>query len=60
MSKHMSLIPCSTRVAYRAQVVESMAFFLDDMDRIMAKNYLATAQDMLHVRIRSSGVLVDK
>jgi G-protein alpha subunit len=42
------------------QVVESMAFFLDDMDRIMAKGYAATEQDMLHVRIRSSGIVVDR
>ena len=40
------------------QVIESMKYFLDGMSRIMQPQYIATPQDILHVRIRSSGVCV--
>ncbi|CAM9099369.1 unnamed protein product [Phaeothamnion confervicola] len=42
------------------QVIESMRFFLENIDRIMASGYSATPQDILHVRIRSSGIVVDR
>ncbi|CAM9696386.1 unnamed protein product [Ascophyllum nodosum] len=42
------------------QVIESMKYFLDGMSRIMQPQYIATPQDILHVRIRSSGIVVDK
>ena len=37
------------------QVIESMKYFLDGMARIMQPQYVATPQDILHIRIRSSG-----
>lgn len=37
------------------QVIESMKYFLDRMSRIMQPEYVATPQDILHIRIRSSG-----
>ncbi len=39
------------------QVIESMKYFLDGMPRIMQPRYVATPQDILHIRIRSSGAL---
>lgn len=42
------------------QVIESMKYFLDGMARIMQPQYVATPQDILHIRIRSSGIVVDK
>ncbi|CAM9683036.1 unnamed protein product [Scytosiphon promiscuus] len=42
------------------QVIESMKYFLDSMSRIMQPEYVATPQDILHIRIRSSGIVVDK
>ncbi|KAG5179017.1 guanine nucleotide binding protein, alpha subunit [Tribonema minus] len=42
------------------QIVDSMSYFFNDLDRISAPGYAATAQDMLHVRIRSSGIVVDR
>lgn len=42
------------------QVIESMKYFLDGMPRIMQPRYVATPQDILHIRIRSSGIVVDK
>ncbi|CAM9307118.1 unnamed protein product, partial [Ectocarpus fasciculatus] len=42
------------------QVIESMKYFLDGMSRIMQPQYVATPQDILHIRIRSSGIVVDK
>lgn len=43
-----------------AQIVESMSYFLNQIDRIAADDYVADINDMLHVRIRSSGVVVDR
>lgn len=38
-----------------AQVIESMKYFLDSMPRIMKPDFVASSQDILHIRIRSSG-----
>ncbi|CAM9287221.1 unnamed protein product [Pylaiella littoralis] len=42
------------------QVIESMKYFLDGMARIMEPEYVATPQDILHIRVRTSGIVVDK
>ncbi|KAG5187076.1 GPA1, alpha subunit of a heterotrimeric G protein [Tribonema minus] len=42
------------------QIVESMSYYLDSIDRISAPDYVADINDVLHVRIRSSGVVVDR
>lgn len=39
------------------QVIESMKYFLEAIPRIMEPGYVATPQDILHIRIRSSGKL---
>jgi len=42
------------------QIVESMKFYFDDIDRIMSSEYLATQQDMLYARVRTSGIVEEK
>jgi GTPase SAR1 family protein len=39
------------------QVVDSMKFFFTEIDRIMKADYLATADDFLFTRVRTSGVV---
>lgn len=38
------------------QITESIKYFMDSMDRVMDVNYLATANDHLYVRVRTTGV----
>lgn len=42
------------------QIVESVQFYFNDMDRIMADGYLATQQDLLYARVRTSGIVEEK
>mmetsp|Transcript_11054 Transcript_11054/g.16482 ORF Transcript_11054/g.16482 Transcript_11054/m.16482 type:complete len:355 (-) Transcript_11054:140-1204(-) len=42
------------------QIVESIKYFLDIIDRIMQPNYLATPQDMLFTRVRTTGIVTDR
>lgn len=42
------------------QVVESVKFYFEDIDRIMQDNYLATQQDLLYARVRTSGIVEEK
>lgn len=42
------------------QVVESVKFYFNDMDRIMDDSYLATQQDLLYARVRTSGIVEEK
>ncbi|CAM9560498.1 unnamed protein product [Chrysoparadoxa australica] len=41
------------------QIVDSMAYFFENIDSIMQTNYMASPQDILHVRIRSTGIVTD-
>jgi len=42
------------------QIVESVKFYFDDIDRIMDSNYMATQQDLLYARVRTSGIVEEK
>lgn len=42
------------------QIVESVQFYFDDIDRIMAEDYQATEQDLLYARVRTSGIVEEK
>lgn len=42
------------------QIVESIKFYFNDLDRIMADDYLASQQDLLYARVRTSGIVEEK
>lgn len=42
------------------QIVESVSYYFDAIDRIMAADYLASQQDMLLSRVRTSGIVEEK
>eukprot|EP00520_Triparma_pacifica_P015302 CAMPEP_0118643298 /NCGR_PEP_ID=MMETSP0785-20121206/6317_1 /TAXON_ID=91992 /ORGANISM="Bolidomonas pacifica, Strain CCMP 1866" /LENGTH=365 /DNA_ID=CAMNT_0006534953 /DNA_START=16 /DNA_END=1113 /DNA_ORIENTATION=- len=42
------------------QIVESVKAYFREMDRIMADDYVATQQDMLLARVRTSGIVTEK
>ncbi|OQR87219.1 G-protein alpha subunit 1 [Achlya hypogyna] len=42
------------------QIVESVKFYFQDIDRIMSDEYTATQQDMLYARVRTSGIVEEK
>lgn len=42
------------------QVTDSLAWFVMHLDRISAKDYIPNEQDMLHVRVRTSGIIEEK
>ena len=42
------------------QIVESVKAYFKDIDRIMADDYVATQQDMLLARVRTSGIVTEK
>jgi len=42
------------------QIVESVQFYFNDLDRIMADDYLSTQQDLLYARVRTSGIVEEK
>ncbi len=42
------------------QIVESVKYYFNEIDRIMKKGYVATQQDMLLARVRTSGIVIEK
>jgi GTPase SAR1 family protein len=50
---------CWTRRA-EFQIVESVKAYFKDIHRIMADDYVATQQDMLLARVRTSGIVTEK
>ncbi|KAF0694102.1 Aste57867_14988 [Aphanomyces stellatus] len=42
------------------QIVESVKFYFNDIDRIMKDDYMVTQQDMLYARVRTSGIVEEK
>mmetsp|Transcript_7152 Transcript_7152/g.14882 ORF Transcript_7152/g.14882 Transcript_7152/m.14882 type:complete len:362 (+) Transcript_7152:77-1162(+) len=42
------------------QIVESVKAYFREIDRIMADDYVATQQDMLLARVRTSGIVTEK
>ena len=42
------------------QIVESVKYYFNEIDRIMQNNYVATQQDMLLARVRTSGIVTEK
>jgi len=48
----------SRRAEY--QIVESVKYYFDDIDRIMDENYMANQQDLLFARVRTSGIVEEK
>ncbi|KAL7693361.1 putative G protein alpha subunit, helical insertion [Plasmopara halstedii] len=39
------------------QIIESVKYYFNDLDRIMRDDYAATQQDMLYARVRTSGIV---
>jgi len=42
------------------QIIESVKYYFNEIDRIMADDYVATQQDMLLARVRTSGLVTEK
>jgi GTPase SAR1 family protein len=42
------------------QIVESVKYYFNEIDRIMQPGYIATQQDMLLARVRKSGIVTEK
>lgn len=42
------------------QIVESVKYYFNEIDRIMKDGYIATQQDMLLARVRTSGIVTEK
>jgi len=42
------------------QIVESVKYYFNEIDRIMQDDYIATQQDMLMARVRTSGIVTEK
>jgi len=42
------------------QIVDSVKYYFNEIDRIMQDNYVASQQDMLLARVRTSGVVTEK
>lgn len=42
------------------QIVESVKYYFNEIDRIMLDNYVANQQDMLLARVRTSGIVTEK
>ncbi len=42
------------------QIVESVKFYFDKLDEIMKPGYVATQQDMLYTRVRTSGIVTER
>ncbi len=42
------------------QIVESVKYYFDKLDEIMKPEYLATRQDMLYTRVRTSGIVTER
>jgi hypothetical protein len=41
-------------------IVESVKYYFNEIDRIMGDDYIATQQDMLLARVRTSGIVTEK
>lgn len=42
------------------QIVESVKYYFNEIERIMTEDYVATQQDMLLARVRTSGIVTEK
>jgi GTPase SAR1 family protein len=42
------------------QIIESVKYYFNEIDRIMLDDYVATQQDMLLARVRTSGIVTEK
>lgn len=42
------------------QIVESVKYYFNEIDRIMKDDYVATQQDLLLARVRTSGIVTEK
>eukprot|EP00612_Vaucheria_litorea_P001169 CAMPEP_0171456556 /NCGR_PEP_ID=MMETSP0945-20130129/2992_1 /TAXON_ID=109269 /ORGANISM="Vaucheria litorea, Strain CCMP2940" /LENGTH=139 /DNA_ID=CAMNT_0011981997 /DNA_START=197 /DNA_END=613 /DNA_ORIENTATION=+ len=42
------------------QIIESFAYFMENIDRIAQPDFEANLQDVLHVRVKTSGIMVDR
>lgn len=42
------------------QIVESVKYYFNEIDRIMKEDYVASQQDMLLARVRTSGIVTEK
>ncbi|CAN0470988.1 unnamed protein product [Ascophyllum nodosum] len=42
------------------QIVESVKFYFNEMDRIMQDDFMATQQDILYSRVRTSGIVTER
>lgn len=42
------------------QIVESVKYYFNEIERIMKDDYVATQQDMLLARVRTSGIVTEK
>ncbi|KUF96404.1 Gastricsin [Phytophthora nicotianae] len=42
------------------QIIESVKYYFNDLDRIMRDDYAATQQDMLYARVRTSGIVEER
>lgn len=42
------------------QIVESVRFYFTEMDRIMQDDFIATQQDVLYSRVRTSGIVTER
>lgn len=42
------------------QIVESMKYYFNKIDEIMQPNYLASDDDILYARVRTSGIVTER
>ena len=42
------------------QIVESVKYYFNEIERIMGEGYVATQQDMLLARVRTSGIVTER
>lgn len=42
------------------QIVESVKFFFNEMERIKQDDFVATQQDVLYSRVRTSGIVTER
>jgi len=42
------------------QIVESVKYYFNEIDRIMQPDYLANQQDLLYARVRTSGIVTER
>jgi GTPase SAR1 family protein len=41
------------------QVIDSVAYYFNEIERISQKNYIPTVDDVLHARVRTSGIVTE-